>query len=385
MKHFTLHIRMTKKCNADCSYCSSWQENPITYMKVPDFKKSIDFIIETLIPLYGYKSGENNSASLQYIGGEIAIVPKHILYECVLYARQRFSEVFSHVQDGVQSNLIGSERKISPLATIFGDRIGTSVDHFTNSRTVAGSTEKYREIFNKNLAYLKDFRKVVPGRVFVMDYAGLPYSLEEARIAHEQKYNLTLRPVFAGGKEVGAASPDDISKTMYNLFQEWFIKWDISIQPFHHLLSARLYTLTQSPDLAFFVGCPFQRDCAQVSLDLEPNGDLFVCQDMADSNQIPLGNALSYSFDNENWKRMVARKEHIDEHCRVCTWQKECQGGCMSESLHSGKGLYGRTELCSVWKTIFSCIDSGIEHYGQDNVVKWVKDLGSKERLRSVS
>ena len=42
MERFTLHVRMTKHCNADCSYCSSWQEAPDQYMRTPDFARAVD-------------------------------------------------------------------------------------------------------------------------------------------------------------------------------------------------------------------------------------------------------------------------------------------------------------------------------------------------------
>ena len=41
----TLHIRLTKHCNADCSYCSSWQESPDARLTPADLRKSIDFIL----------------------------------------------------------------------------------------------------------------------------------------------------------------------------------------------------------------------------------------------------------------------------------------------------------------------------------------------------
>ena len=43
----TLHIRLTKHCNADCSYCSSWQESPDARLTPEDLRKSIDFILDS--------------------------------------------------------------------------------------------------------------------------------------------------------------------------------------------------------------------------------------------------------------------------------------------------------------------------------------------------
>jgi len=375
MKRFTLHIRMTKKCNADCSYCSSWQHQPITYMGIQEFKDSIDYIIKDVLPLYGFDGVEESSISLQYVGGEIAIVPKKILYPCVFYARERFSSIFSSVTDGVQSNLIGSEKRINSISTLFGKRIGTSVDNLGHSRTVAGSPEKYREILEKNISLLNK-RRIVPGRIFVVDGEGLKNVEYEISKANEGGYNLTLRPVFHGGREINVAPIEELCESFGKLFDDWVMKSNISIEPFHQLLNERLYEKTLDNDLAFRFGCPFQTDCATVSLNLEPDGDLFVCLDMADSNQNKLGNAINREFDSELWKKLNLRKEHLDSSCKSCAYLKSCQGGCMSEAIHSTKSIYGKTDLCPLWKTIFSKIDRVIDVEGVERVKNWCLSIG---------
>jgi radical SAM protein with 4Fe4S-binding SPASM domain len=366
---------MTKKCNADCIYCSSWQEHPLSYMSVKEFKKSIDYIVDYLMPLYGFDGRDPAAISIQYVGGEIATVPKKVLYPCVFYARDRFGEVFSNVTDGVQSNLIGSERRINSLVTLFGQNIGTSVDTLGRSRTVARSPEKYREILEKNIKLLNE-RRVIPGRIYVVDNEGLSNAEYEFRRAEKESYNLTFRPVFHGGKDVGAATPEELSFCLGNIFDKWIMKSNISIEPFHQLLNERLHEKTQDERLVFRFGCPFQNECAEVSLNLEPEGDLYICLDMADSDQFPLGNAVKNEFDEDLWERLNNRRHHLDNSCKSCDYLNSCQGGCMSEAIHSTKSMYGKTELCGLWKTIFSKIDENIERYGTEKVINWCLKVG---------
>ena len=375
MKHFTLHVRLTKKCNADCSYCSSWQAEPITYMSVSDFKKSIDFIVDNLLPLYGYNRSNSHTITLQYIGGEIAIIPKGILYQYVFYARTRFQEVFSNIIDGVQSNLVTSERRVKAMSNLFGKNIGTSVDSLGSARTISKSPDKYREILERNIDFLRVNRNTNPGRIFVVDAEGIQNTEFEMERANNEGYDLTLRPVFLGGRDIGACTPDEIQNEFSRLFDIWFMKYNISVNPFYHLVNGILYEKTGLKDFTFKVGCPFQKDCAEVSLDLEPDGSLFVCLDMADSNQLPLGNAITSEFNIDLWNMIKHRKEHYDLNCKSCTWLSTCQGGCMSEALHSSKSMYGKTELCSSWKTIFSKIEIGIENYGLQNVINWFSKI----------
>ena len=375
MDRFTLHVRMTKKCNADCSYCSSWQENPISYMSPKDFKSSIDFIVEEVLPLYGFKYNQNSAVSIQYVGGEIATLPKKILYESVFYARDKFATIFGRVRDGVQSNLIASERKVSYLATLFGNNMGTSVDTRGSVRTVAGSPEKYREILNKNLVFLKNRRNINPGRIFVVDNVGISNAVHEFDLANSGGYNLVYRPVFHGGKEVGAASIDDLISVFENIFDKWVLNSSISIEPFHQLLVERLREFDESENLQFHFGCPFQTDCANVSLDLEPDGELYVCLDMADSGQLPLGNAITREFNSELHSQLARRGEKLESDCYSCKWYNACHGGCMSEAIHSTGSMYGKTELCPLWKAIFSRIDASIEEHGVKTLVNWSNSI----------
>ena len=43
-------------------------------MKTDSFKKSVDFLVDTLLPLYGYEYDHSSRITLQYVGGEIATV-----------------------------------------------------------------------------------------------------------------------------------------------------------------------------------------------------------------------------------------------------------------------------------------------------------------------
>lgn len=165
----TLHIRMTKACNADCGYCSSWQESQSTRMPANDFKRSIDFIFQEGFQKLGISP---THLTAQYIGGEILTVPHAELLECVTYLRDMAASRGIQFVDGVQSNLIGSPARAKRLYDLFEGRLGTSVDDMSDVRTVAGSPEKYRLIWKEADTALRRERSV-PGAVYVLDESGL--------------------------------------------------------------------------------------------------------------------------------------------------------------------------------------------------------------------
>lgn len=376
MKRFTLHIRLTKRCTAECTYCSSWQEKAIPYMSEADFSTAMNFISHEVLPLFGYKEKQKGFATIQYVGGEILTIPRKILRSCVFEARNIMAQHFTTVIDGVQSNLIGNPQRLKNLHTLFGKRIGTSIDNFSNHRRLGGSAEKYRTAAAKGRATLNKYRSFSPPAIFVVDKDGLKNLNSEIKQAEKQNYDLTLRPAFEGGSNIESASKTQLAQNFGEVFDDWLLKSNIRIEPHYKLLTSRLATHSKNAKkFADSSGCPFQNNCAKVSLDLEPNGDLFVCLDMADSNQYCIGNAIKGTFNHDIWQELYQRQNHLDNECQNCKWLKECQGGCMSEAIHHTGSIYGHTELCNTWKTIFSRIDKAIENHGITKIEDWLYKL----------
>jgi radical SAM additional 4Fe4S-binding domain len=365
-RHLTIHARLLKGCNADCSYCSSWEEDPAIRIAPEDFLKAIKFIVDEVVPVMGC-GGAGSTVSVQYVGGEILLVPKAELREIVYGTRDILQGHFGTVIDGVQSNLIASERRILDLDTLFGGHIGTSVDGKGSQRTVAGSADAYRRIFERSRAILSTRRHRNPGAIFVVDKHGIPNLSDEIRAANAKNYPLVLRPVFSGGRDVDSATVPELVAAMTTAFDQWVMQSSASVEPFMHLLNKRLYAQSVVGGV-----CPFQRDCAQVSINIEPDGTLYTCLDMADSKQVPFGNALMGVFERETWAALAARRDNIDPKCQSCPWFEACQGGCMSEAIHHTGSIYGRSDLCAVWTALFKRIDAAIDLHGRQEVARWV-------------
>jgi radical SAM additional 4Fe4S-binding domain len=365
-RHLTIHARLLKGCNADCSYCSSWEEDPAVRISPEDFSRALTFVMEEVVPAMDC-GGQDSTVSIQYVGGEILLVPRLELREIVYSARDILQRHFGTVIDGVQSNLIASERKILDLDTLFAGRIGTSVDGRGSQRTVAGSADSYRRIFERSRQILSTRRRRNPGAIFVVDEKGIPNLPSELHAASDRGYPLVLRPVFSGGREIESASVSALTGAMVSAFDQWAMRSTVSVEPFMHLLNKRL-------NAGSIVGgvCPFQRDCAQVSIDIEPDGTLYTCLDMADSRQVPFGNALEGVFDRETWASLAARRDNIDPRCARCPFFDACQGGCMSEAVHHTGSIYGRSDLCEVWTALFLRIDALIASHGRAVVARWV-------------
>jgi radical SAM protein with 4Fe4S-binding SPASM domain len=342
-------------------------------MTPEQFSRSLDFLIPYLSRL-GFTRGGGQAVSLQYVGGEILTVPSDDLKRIVFEARSRMGAVFDIVRDGVQSNLIGSPARLAVMTALFGDRIGTSVDHFGMQRTLSGSAEKYRVISINSADRMRRSGRSIPA-IFVVDAKGIKHVMDEYKLAEEGAYPLTMRAVFAGGRGSAEAPPGDVAATYGAVFDAWAMQGRVNVEPLGHLLRQRLAAHDPSIDARAMAGCPFQSNCAEVSLNLDPNGDLFLCLDTSDSGQMKLGNALDGSFDWGLWEQMKSRTLHLDSSCKSCLYRAQCAGGCMSEGYHVTGSPFGKTGLCIVWKTIFAKIDTLVEREGVAAVSAWAAGL----------
>ncbi len=376
MRRFVLHVRLTRRCNADCVYCSSWREDAVGPMTLEEFRRSIDFIAEGVLPAMGLGMGGGH-VSIQYVGGEILTVPRDLLENCVLYARERLARLFEQVTDGAQTNMLGTACRVLALHDLFGERIGISVDSFGTQRRLAGSPRSYRKLLETGRREALHRRGFSPPAVFVVDGEGLFHAFDEVERAERLGHDLTLRPVFKGSRHVRRPDAESIRAVYGAIFEAWVMNKRILVQPFHQLLSARLATHSGDGDLfRHTAGCPFQCDCAAASLDLEPDGGLYLCLDMADADRFRLGNALHREFDLDTWKVLARRRGRLDARCRSCRWLAECRGGCMSEGLAHSGDIYGVTDLCPVWEDLFRRFDQTIDTNGLDAVRAWTEGAG---------
>jgi radical SAM protein with 4Fe4S-binding SPASM domain len=391
----TLHVRLTKACNADCSYCSSGgrsgQGAETGPMSVEDYSKALRFIASDVLPrmralrepqAVGDRMG--GVLTIQYVGGEVLTLPRGRLRACVLAARNAMSPFFDEVIDGVQSNLVGPEERILELQLLFGSRIGTSVSGGGKARTIAGDPALYDAMAAAGAALLVKRRAVRPGRILVADADAVSRGAIETAVADAISVGaaMTLRPAFEGARPVMEAETEALAKAFENAFDLWFMKGSAALSPHIQLLEARLRESEPNGTGKSLSGCPFQRDCASSSLDLEPDGTLQLCLDMADSGRRPLGNALLGTFDDEAFLRLAERRTGLDEKCLECRWLGSCHGGCMNEGIaamdperRGEPPARARTKLCDVWKTLFARIDAEIETRGVEAVKAWTERL----------
>ncbi len=366
----TLHIRLTHACNAACSYCSSWKRDPNERMKPAELEHCLDGLEQ----FWGLVGISPSYLNVEYVGGEIMLIPPAELEALVMLVRQRFSSRMQ-IRDGAQSNLIGSPARIEQLHKLFEGRVGTSVDHFSNQRqlgTKGNEHEKatrYRTFFMSSSQQTKTLTGHSTPAVITLDQKNVDKVCQEIDIAHKDGRDLTFRPVFQGGCSIDGITDMQLGEALSAGFDHWMAKgMPIRIEPFATLLRKRLGV----SGAAF---CAWQRDCAIKSISIEPNGDFYVCQELADTDTFKLGNLINKEFDVNLHAQLAKRVEMLDKGCFECPYFSSCQGGCMQQSVEVGAGMYGKTQWCQSWKMLFAAMDRHIEKSGKERLIARLNTL----------
>lgn len=374
-KSFTFHVRVTKKCNADCSYCSSFETNFSDLMSLENLEKSMKFISK-FIDKYSL-GGSKKAVTVQYVGGELLTLPVDYFRKFTNIIEDNLSNTFQEVIQSGQSNLIGSKDKIIELYHTLDGHIGSSLDISTAQRTVKKSSKKYDTIFLKSLDVVKKMTGHFPSSIIVIDEKMKPFLFDNIKFAESKKMHLTLRPVFQGGMPVETLNKNSLTETYSEVFEHWFMKSNIAIEPLIGMVQKRLMkNKIYDEDFGYISGCNFQHNCATSSLNLEPDGTLYVCLDMADGKHFPIGNAIKEEIYEETLTLLMSRTEKLNQDCLSCDYFSACQGGCMNEAIEQKNDVFGKTEYCSTWKTMFKLIDDSIEKFGEKDVKTWIKKLG---------
>ena len=114
-------------------------------------------------------------------------------------------------------------------------------------------------------------------------------------------------------------------------------------------------------------------------MSIEPNGDLYLCQEMADAGEMKLGNTLDGTFDEQAHQLIALRSERLNQGCMDCEYFSVCRGGCLQQSLEGGNGIFGSTKWCLAWKMMYARFDFWIQTLGRDRILARLKNLDDRQ------
>ncbi|KDM89954.1 SPASM domain-containing protein [Photobacterium galatheae] len=308
-----------------------------------------------------------------FLGGELSTLNYDYLCKAK-YLVEASMKAFSSIVLGMQTNLIMSTGKLDLIYELFDGNIGTSIDNFSDARRFKGSANLYRETFHKNLNHISETKGKSLGACYVVSGESITYAEKEISLAKKNGYPIKLivaRQNYKGESSFQFDTDIDALTDMYiKTLNDWFMQSQVAIDPLLYMLNRKLSQLGDRTQ-GCFESCNFTNKCHTQGVSIEPNGDFYFCQELADLKVLKLGNLISGDLDNLPITTAKLREENIAVTCSACEHFVSCKGGCMAYSVDLGRGFSNKDPYCSLYYRIFSRIDDLIREHGLNEVLKW--------------
>ena len=342
----------TKACNADCSYCFAKPYDRDRW-SLDTFKSYFDKVEPYLKP------------PVQWIwhGGEPMLMGVDFFLEAEKYAASKGVEVVFSMQSNI--TLLKGERWLSYIKDNIGGRISTSYDVDETSRTINEDSEKYNERFKAALDFLMD-NQLNPFVIGVYDNDNIDgiFDMYEFSKGYEDKYGVGLdfrvNPKVIGSEQTFDTAfqldPVVYGKKMVELLDQWlFDETEFMVTPLDSFIN-----------FYFNVGgnttCPWTNKCAGSFLNIEPNGDVYNCDDMVHftGKQMLQGNLNTHTMEeilaSKAQQKLTKRMSEIDPECITCEFYHACRGGCGALTTLNNNLGNKRYPYCATNKIIFGRI-----------------------------
>ena len=356
-------VKPTKSCNAGCTYCSAPPEvNGSGKWTLDLWKQYFDKIQPGLMErgVVIWHGGEPMlmgpdffRAAHEYAWSKMPNLRFSMQTNLLLYSKQRWKELF-------EVDMRGS--------------VSTSFDPDQRHREYKGSTELYTRLFMSRLEMAVDdgFRPVVIG-TYTEDTIHTAFEMYDWSLARGDR-GVSLRfnyryPAGRVAEEGETLTPETYGKTLIALYDRWIVDMpSFGIVPLDQMFMKTIGMESSR--------CPWMNDCAGRFLEIEPNGDVYNCSEFADLDdpEFRFGNLdehdLAHLMSSPAAVMLRRRRYDLPADCKVCPHFRECEGGCMRDSVLYGRGLGGKFYYCRSWKMVFNRIKESIASGEADLLIR---------------
>lgn len=343
----------TKACNADCSYCFAkpYDKNRWT---IERFKAYFDKIEPYLLE------------PVQWIwhGGEPMLMGVDFFRQAETYAKSSGLDIVFSMQSNL--TMYNESKWLSYVKGDIGSRISSSYDIDEVCRTINGDQDKYNSRFFESVHALMR-QKISPFVIGVYDDTNIELvdKMYDLSKSFQSQYGVGLDfrvnpKIDSSGKTFDEAfklSPKLYGEKMASVLERWITDPDANfiVTPLNSFISF-YYNYGDNST------CPWTNKCAGSFLNIEPNGDVYNCDDMVHYNGFTMkyGNLMKDSMSeiltSSALTKLTRRISEIDPICVTCEYYHACRGGCGAMTLLSGKVGNGRYPYCETNRIIFGKI-----------------------------
>lgn len=334
--------KVTSLCNACCVYCSANAESEGDD-KAMMSREVVGMVLDLAGRIAKAEKGRQKISVILH-GGEPLIKDGHFL-KLFIEERDRRGGM-PGVGFGIQTNLTLLNAGIIPLLKeLITDKVSTSYDPIGTLRRLISKND-YNDLFLRNIKLLVENGFERYGLIYVVTRLSLGNEGEiYARLKSlPGRPTIKLNAIYRSGRaELDASRQLCLEKGDYPSF----IK--------------RIYSLwvENGGDLEFdgfgtngmWKGCYSSGHCPLFQIGIGPDGSVYNCGRMSDSDALRFGhlskNSLDDIIENPNRIRLLNRTVLLKGgECAGCRYWDYCKGGCPNESFITNGDAFTRSPRC---------------------------------------
>ena len=355
--HFSIILLPTNKCNVNCEYC---------FEDKTDDRMTLDQLSVVINKALDHMETAGIAAlTLHWQGGEIMTMPPEWFeraYDLIQTAAARRGKLVEH---GLQSNMIGYNRRWNPIIErMFDSSVGTSMD-FPNvhRKLFNGSSTDYTRIWKYNVQAALD-AGIEIGVIAVPNQATLDTGAEKfySYFVDEVGVNsFQVNTPFPGGEQNDTKRSlgldvDQLGQFFADLTDVWLERGygTVALGPIDELIK----TFT---DASGRLPCIWQANCADEFISIDARGFVAQCDCWVTSYpEYFFGNI----YETDNLTQMLAesraRRKFVErpaiiipKDCIECDYLSLCHGGCPVRTFTFSGTMFEKDPYCHVYLAMF--------------------------------
>ncbi len=343
----TVIAKPTRACNADCSYCCAPPYDKERW-SFSTFTKHFDKLEPHLA----------EGADWLWHGGEPMLFSPEFYREAKRYVEKKRPDISFSMQTNILK--YRSDKWKDVLKEVFRGSVSTSYDPDDTSRTVNGCAETYAKQFHASLeAMLNDgFHMFIIG---VFDDNNIHYARKLYELAKKHDGKVTIRVNY---KVPVGRIREDSGEAQYLLDPEVYGNTLVELERLREKDGADVGIVPNDIMRSRYNGamddlCPWMSTCGGALISIEPNGDVYNCDNYAELNEESLrfGNintdSMNKILNSKALNQMKTRPFSMPQSCYECDYFHACQGGCSRDSYLFTGDTNGKFPYCRSWKMIF--------------------------------
>jgi uncharacterized protein len=363
MKHLTVIVKPTNRCNAHCLYCSAWEPG---HARDTMSEETLTVLFER-IEEWVARSKRTRSIKIIWHGGEPTLMPAAFFKTAVQLQTALKNKYKLNIENNMQSNLLHlDEEKLEVLGQLLSYQgkkrtVGTSYDPIPGIRVL--KNKDYTAEWERGIRLLK--KHGFPFGIVYVVHRRTIENLETVTDVFLKKYGkigIRFNPLYKEGR-----ASDTECLPLYITAKEWgrflvrlYRVWEAGgkkpnwqplkeIDDFHFSKDTRMT-------------CDHSGKCGTTHLGIGTSGSVYSCGRGIDRNHQAYGNIREHSISDilkhPARLEMTNRSAYLhNTHCFGCRWWQYCHGGCpMDAAINHDNDIFKKTNFCPSRRTFLESV-----------------------------